>query len=73
MLICNLYHYRYLEGLTQEELSSKLNVSNNTISNIELGKFLPSASLIYKILIFFNIGFFDLFYYQDNLLEMESD
>ena len=68
MLICNLYYYRNLLGFTQKELAVKLNVSNNTISNIELGKFFPSALLTYKILSLFNISFFDLFIFQETLL-----
>lgn len=65
MLSCRLLEYRLLYGYTQVSLARKLSVSQNTISKIESGDSLPRAGLIYKILILFNCGFFDMFYYQE--------
>lgn len=67
MLSCNLYEYRKFYGFTQSELAQKLGVSQNTISKIESGDSLPRAGLIYRILLLFDISFFDLFYFQEAL------
>ena len=43
-----------VEGITQEELAEKANVSRQTIVSLEKGKYKPSIVLAYKIAKIFN-------------------
>jgi len=45
----NLKRYRKEMGLSQEELAEKLNISQNHLSSIEIGKRFVSADLIERI------------------------
>lgn len=60
----NLRYYRTQFGLTQTELGQAVGVSKNTISCIENGLFSPSLPLTWNLLLFFNIKFEDLFYFE---------
>lgn len=48
-----LKKYREKQGLTQEELAKKLEVTRQTIISIETGKYVPSLILAIKIANFF--------------------
>jgi transcriptional regulator with XRE-family HTH domain len=50
-----LYTLRTLRGLTIRQLAPALEVSDSYITQIELGKKTPSAKLVLKISIFFNV------------------
>ena len=47
-------------GLSQEDLSVRLNLSRASISNIELGRHQIPLFLLYELSLFFNIGIYDL-------------
>ena len=47
--------YRTQEGVTQEELASKVDVSRQTIIALEKGNYTPSILLALKIAGFFNV------------------
>ena len=48
------------KGLTQKELSTKINISDKAISRWERGSSYPSLDMIYRISKFFGISFHDL-------------
>ncbi len=45
----SLKYYRELKGLSQRQLSVKLNISQGYISSIESGKKSPTVRMIYRI------------------------
>ena len=49
----NLENLRKQKNITQNELADKLEVSRQTISSIENGRYEPSITLAFKISIFF--------------------
>lgn len=52
-------------NLTQAELAEKVNVSRQTINSIEIGKYVPSTVLAFKIASVFNKPVDDLFSLED--------
>ncbi len=61
----NVAKYRKLEGITQEELSERLEINPKHLSNIESGKKFVSASLLENIINELNIHPSSLFYTTD--------
>lgn len=59
--------------LSQEQLSEKLDVTRQTISNWENGKFYPDIDALVKISKCFNISLDDLLNYDDKVLEYLKD
>ena len=59
--------------LSQEELAEKLNVTRQTISNWENGKFYPDIDALVKISKCFNISLDDLLSYDNKVLEYLKD
>ncbi|WP_306439864.1 helix-turn-helix transcriptional regulator [Staphylococcus marylandisciuri] len=53
--------YRTKEGISQEKLSKKVNVSRQTINAIENNKYDPTLSLAFKLAKVFNITVDELF------------
>lgn len=51
-------------GITQEELANKIEVSRQTISSIETGRYDPSITLAFKIANFFNKKIEEIFIYE---------
>ena len=51
-------------GMTQDELSEKLNVSRQTIISLERGKYNPSIILAFKLSRLFGCTIEDLFVYE---------
>ena len=51
-------------GITQEELANKIEVSRQTISSIETGRYDPSITLAFKIVNFFNKKIEEIFIYE---------
>lgn len=64
MIKNNIKFYRTSLGLSQTQLAEKVGVSKNTISAIECYVFNPSLELTWNLLLFFNVKFEDLFYFE---------
>jgi putative transcriptional regulator len=58
----NIRYYRKKSELSQEELSVKVNVTRQTISLIELGKYNPTIKLCINIAIALNVDLNKLFW-----------
>ncbi len=52
-------------GMTQDELSEKLDVSRQTIISLEKGKYNPSINLAFKLSRLFTCTIEDLFIYEE--------
>lgn len=61
----NLERMRKEKGINQEELAKVLEVSRQTVSSLENGRYNPSILLAFKIARFFNVTIEDIFIYQD--------
>jgi putative transcriptional regulator len=57
--------YRAEKGWTQQELADRVNVSRQTIVNIEKNKYTPSVVLAYKIAYAFHAEITDVFIYKE--------
>ncbi len=55
---------RRLHNVTQEELSSDLEVSRQTISSLENGRYNPSIELAFKIARYFKLTIEEIFIYE---------
>lgn len=51
--------------ITQEELAAALEVSRQTISSLEKGRYNPSIILAFKIARYFNMQIEQIFIYED--------
>lgn len=51
--------------ITQEELATALEVSRQTISSLEKGRYNPSIILAFKIARYFNMQIEEIFIYED--------
>ena len=51
-------------GITQEELAERLEVSRQTISSLESGRYNPSIILAFKIAALFNVSIEEIFIYE---------
>ncbi len=52
-------------GIRQEELADILEVSRQTISSLEKGRYNPSIQLAFKIARFFDLKIEDIFIYEE--------
>ena len=52
--------------ITQEELASVLEVSRQTISSLEKGRYNPSIILAFKIARYFNMSIEEIFIYEED-------
>ena len=52
-------------GIKQEDLALDLEVSRQTISSLENGRYNPSIILAYKIARYFNMSIEDIFIYKE--------
>jgi len=59
-----LKYYRLLNGMTQEDLSEKLNVAAHYVSDIERGKRNITLKTLYKIAETLNVEPYKLFYFD---------
>ena len=53
-------------GIKQEDLASALEVSRQTISSLEKGRYNPSIQLAFKIAKFFGLLIEDIFLYEED-------
>lgn len=61
------------KNLSQEQLAEKLNVTRQTISNWENGKFYPDIDSLVNLSKFFNVSLDVLFSYDDKVLDYLKD
>lgn len=54
------------KGISQEELGNILDVSRQTISSIEKGRYNPSIILAFKIARYFNMPIEEIFIYDED-------
>ncbi len=60
-----LEELRKARGITQEELAGVLEVSRQTISSIENGRYNPSIILAFKIARYFGVNIEEIFLYEE--------
>ena len=53
-------------GIKQEELAEVLEVSRQTISSLEKGRYNPSIQLAFKISRYFNLTIEEIFVYEED-------
>ena len=61
-----LEELRKAQGLRQEELADILEVSRQTISSLEKGRYNPSILLAFKISRYFGMPIEDIFIYEED-------
>lgn len=59
---------RNAKGIKQEELALQMEVSRQTISSLENGKYNPSIFLAYKISRFFGLNIEEVFIFEEQEL-----
>ena len=62
-----LEEFRKQRGIKQEELAAALEVSRQTISSLESGRYNPSILLAYKIARFFGTSIEEIFIYEEEI------
>lgn len=60
-----LEEIRKKHGMSQEELATILEVSRQTISSLEKGRYNPSILLAFKIAHYFELSIEDIFIYEE--------
>ena len=60
-----LEEIRKERGLLQEELAEALEVSRQTISSLENGRYNPSIVLAFKVARYFGMGIEEIFIYEE--------
>lgn len=60
-----LEEIRKARGMNQEELAAILEVSRQTISSLEKGRYNPSIILAFKIARYFELSIEDIFIYEE--------
>ena len=53
-------------GIRQEELADAMNVSRQTISSLENGRYNPSIQLAFKLAWYFRLRIEDIFIYEED-------
>ncbi len=61
----NLEKIRKERGISQEQLANELEVSRQTVSSLENGKYNPSILLAFKMAKYFNVSIEDIFIYEE--------
>ncbi|MDW8801151.1 helix-turn-helix transcriptional regulator [Clostridium sp. A1-XYC3] len=61
-----LEQIRKARGIKQEELADILEVSRQTISSLENGRYNPSIILAFKIARYFNLSIEEIFIYEED-------
>lgn len=60
-----LEEIRKIRGITQEDLAVALEVSRQTISSLEKGRYNPSILLAFKIARYFELTIEEIFIYEE--------
>jgi Predicted transcriptional regulators len=58
--------FRKHQGITQEELAKKLEVTRQTIGSLENGRYNPSIILAFKISKLFKVSIEEIFIYEED-------
>ena len=53
------------KGINQEQLANELEVSRQTISSLEKGRYNPSITLAFKIARYFGLSIEEIFIYEE--------
>lgn len=61
-----LEELRKENGIKQEELAERLDVSRQTIGSLENGRYNPSITLAFRIAKFFKLKIEDIFIYEED-------
>lgn len=61
-----LEEIRKKKGIRQEELAAALEVSRQTVSSLENGRYNPSILLAFKIARYFGMRIEELFFYEED-------
>ena len=61
----NIEKLRKEKGITQEEFAGLMEVSRQTISSLEHGKYNPSIFLAHRIAAYFGMAIEDVFIFED--------
>lgn len=61
-----LEELRKQRGIKQEDLANALEVSRQTISSLENGRYNPSIQLAFKISRYFNMSIEEIFIYEED-------
>ena len=61
-----LEEIRKSKGVVQEELAIALEVSRQTISSLENGRYNPSIILAFKVARYFDMSIEEIFIYEEN-------
>ena len=62
-----LEELRKERGIKQEQLASVLEVSRQTISSLEKGRYNPSTQLAFKLARYFEMSIEDIFIYEEDV------
>lgn len=68
----NIESIRKLKKISQQELADVLEVTRQTISSLENGRYNPSISLAFKIARFFNMSIEEIFIYEGDWFFMKK-
>jgi putative transcriptional regulator len=60
----NVYEYRVIRRLTQQELADALGVSKQTVFAMEKGNYSPTLALAFRIAAYFGVHVTDIFSYK---------
>lgn len=60
-----LEELRQRQGITQEDLAEHMEVSRQTISSLEKGRYNPSILLAFKLARYFNMSIEEIFIYEE--------
>jgi putative transcriptional regulator len=61
----NIVKLRKERGVTQEDLAFALNVTRQTVSSLETGRYKPSIDLAFKMSRFFDLPIEEIFIYEE--------
>lgn len=70
---CNIAALRKERKLSQEELALAVGVTRQTITSIEVGKYVASLPLAFKIAHYFSLPIEDVFDFSEVAKEMEKN
>ena len=61
----NIAELRKANKISQEELARAVGVTRQTITSIEVGKYIASLPLVHKIAVYFGMAIEDIFIFEE--------